>query len=127
MRKLVISLFIFATSCNAKQSGQNQNFRKDTTEKSNVSVTNTTLMPLADKKQLLGIWESQNKEPITVEITEDSIYYTEHFESHKYKLKDDSILIDYPDFLYAGKLYFDKDTLVMESEDGKSKFVRFKN
>ncbi|MFI5406732.1 MAG: hypothetical protein ACHQ1D_09500 [Nitrososphaerales archaeon] len=79
-----------------------------------------------NKKQLLGIWESENKEPLTIKISDDSIYYTEHFASYKYQLKADSIFIYYPEFIYAGKLYFHKDTLIMESEVGKSKYVKFK-
>lgn len=61
-----------------------------------------------------------------MDITTDSIYYTEHFESYKYDLKQDSIFISYPDFTFAAKVYFNKDTLVMESEDGKSKYHKFK-
>jgi hypothetical protein len=90
------------------------------------SNTQTMLEPLTDKKELVGVWRSENKEPITVEISENLIYYREHHESHKYKMKGDSIFIDYPDFVYTGKVYFENETLIMESEEGKSKYVRFK-
>jgi hypothetical protein len=90
------------------------------------SNTQTMLKPLTDKKELVGVWRSENKEPITVEISENLIYYRKHHESHKYKMKGDCIFIDYPDFVYTGKVYFENETLIMESEEGKSKYVRFK-
>jgi hypothetical protein len=129
MRNLLIVSFVFAASCNLEQSEQRQTSTSDTVKQAENATRNTviktTFKPLINKKELLGVWESENKEPLTVEINEDSIYYTEHFESHKYKLKGDSIFINYPDFVYAGKVYFDKDTLIIESEDGKAKYVKF--
>jgi len=128
MIKFVVPLFFFTASGNTNHSGQSQDSGNDTIKESNITVTVNAaiLKPFTDKKQLLGVWGSENKEPLTVVINEDSIYYTEHFESYKYKLKGDSIFINYPDFVYSGKLYFDNDTLVMESEDGKSKYVQSK-
>jgi hypothetical protein len=129
MRNLLIVSFVFAASCNLEQSEQRQTSTSDTAKQAENAARNTviktTFKPLINKKELLGVWESENKEPLTVEISEDSIFYTEHFESHKYKLKGDSIFINYPDFVYAGKVYFDKDTLIIESEDGKVKYVKF--
>jgi hypothetical protein len=129
MRKLLIVFIIFAASCNSEQSEQIQTASKDTLAQSNTTAYDTTIKtatkPLTDKNDIIGIWASEGKEPLTVEINKDSIYYTEHFESHKYKLKGDSIFINYPDFVFAAKVYFTKDTLVMESEDGKSTFVKF--
>ena len=129
MRKLLIVSFVFAASCNLKQSEQKQTSTADTAKQAKNAARKTiikaTFKPLTNLKELLGVWESENKEPLTVEISEDSIYYTEHFESHKYKLKGDSIFINYPNFVYAGIVYFDKDTLIIESEDGKAKYVKF--
>jgi hypothetical protein len=130
MRKLSFGLLIFIVGCNSEQSHQTPTSQKDTLTQSNgVAIdtsTKATIRQLTDKNEIIGIWESENKEPLTVEINKDSIYYTEHFESHKYILKGDSIFINYPDFIFAAKVYFDRDTLVMESEDGKSKYMKFK-
>src|SRR5688572_10429049 len=119
MRKLSFGLLIFIVGCSSEQSHQTPTSQKDTLTQSNVDAIDTstkaTVRQLTDKNEIIGIWESENKEPLTVEINKDSIYYTEHFESHKYILKGDSIFINYPDFIFAAKVYFDRDTLVMES------------
>ena len=79
----------------------------------------------SNQRELLGIWMRDNKELLTVKIDLDSIYYIEHFESHKYTLKKDSIFINYHDYLFAAKLYFLNDTLIMESENELIKFYKF--
>jgi len=79
----------------------------------------------SNQRELLGIWMRDNKELLTVKIDLDSIYYIEHFESHKYTLKKDSIFINYHDYLFAAKLYFLNDTLIMESENELTKFYKF--
>jgi hypothetical protein len=130
MKRLLLITSIFIAGCNTQQSEQKEKLYKDTIIPSNtVSIpitANTNLKPLTDKNEIIGIWTSENKEPLTVKISKDSIYYTEHFESHKYILRKDSIFINYPDFIYAAKVYFSNDSLIMESENGKSFFVKFK-
>lgn len=121
---------LFIVGCTSGQSDRAPASHKDTATQGNTATfdptAKTPIRPLTDKNEIIGIWESENKEPITVEINKDSIYYTEHFESHKYKLKGDSIFINYPDFVFAAKVFFDRDTLIMASEDGKSKYLKFK-
>lgn len=130
MRKLLFTVLLFIVSCTSKQPDKTLALSKDTSTQSNIPAIDTsktrTIKPLTSKNEIIGVWESENKEPLTVEINKDSIYYTEHFESHRYKLKGDSIFINYPDFVFAAKVYFDRDTLVMESGNGKSKYVKFK-
>jgi uncharacterized protein YcfL len=130
MRKLLFGLLLFIVSCNSGEPDQTTTSQQDTLTKSKPAAIDTsaktTIKQLTDQNQIIGVWESENKEPLTVEINKDSIYYTEHFESHRYKLRGDSIFINYPDFVFAAKVYFYGDTLVMESEDGKFKFVKFK-
>jgi hypothetical protein len=130
MRKLLFVLLIFTLGCNSEQADQTATSPHDMSTQSNPAAIDSsakaTLKPLIDRNEIIGVWESDNKEPLTVEINRDSIYYTEHFESHRYKLKGDSIFINYTDFVFAAKVYFKGDTLVMESEDGQSKFVKFK-
>lgn len=130
MRKLLFGLLILIVGCNSGQPDQTPNSSEDYSTQSNTAAINTSAMAgiktLTDKNEIIGVWESKNKEPLTVKINNDSIYYTEHFESHRYWLKGDSIFIKYPDFVFAAKVYFNRDTLVMESEDGKSRYVKFK-
>ncbi len=128
MRRLLFILLIFVVGCNTGQPEQVKTLYKDTIIQSNTvsnSVTsNAIIKPLKDKNEIIGMWASDNKELLTVKISEDSIYYTEHFESHKYILRKDSIFINYPDFILAAKVYFCNDTLIMESENGKSIFMK---
>src|SRR5690349_25003967 len=109
MRNFLMASFVFAASCNLEQAEQRQTSTSDTAKQARNTarnaVVNATFKPLTNKKELLGVWASEEKEPLTVKISEDSIYYTEHFESHTYKLKGDSIIINYPDFVYTGKVY----------------------
>ena len=130
MRKLFFGFLLFIVSCNSGDPDQTPTSKQDTLTQSNPAAIDIsakkTIKLLTDRKEIIGVWESENNEPMTVEINRDSIYYTENFESYGYRLKGDSIFINYPDFVFAAKVYFNGDTLVMESEDGKSKFVKFK-
>jgi hypothetical protein len=71
MRKLLIASFVFAAGCNLEQSKQRQTSTADTAKQAENSTRNTvtkaTFKPLTNKKELLGVWESENKEPLTVE------------------------------------------------------------
>lgn len=119
-------------SCNTdKSNADKQAFSTDTIGQDrapsvDLNVNMQGYKSLNNKDELIGVWATDNKEPLTVEINADSIYYTEHFESHKYRVKEDSIFISYPDFIFSAKVYFHYDTLVMESENGKSKYYKFK-
>lgn len=130
MRKLSFGLFLFIVSCNSGEPDQTPTSQQETLPQSKLASIDTSaktvIKQLTDQDEIIGFWESENNEPLTVEINRDSIYYTEHFESYKYKLKGDSIFINYPDLVFAAKVYFYGDTLVMESEDGKSKYMKFK-
>jgi hypothetical protein len=130
MKFFLFGLLLFIVGCTSEQSDQTPALDKNMPTRSSTATVGTSVIknirPLTDKNEITGIWKSENKEPLIVEINKDSIYYPEHFESYKYKLKGDSIFINYPDFMFAAKAYFDRDTLVMESGDGKSKYVKFK-
>ena len=128
----LLFLLLSAVSCGngAGQSGQTKNSNKDRLTEKKASDLDShgqaIIKPLTNSKEIRGIWKIENKKFLTVKINKDSIYYLEHFESYKYKLKGDSILISYPDFLVAAKVYFQGDTMFFESEEGKSSYVRFK-
>ena len=133
MKKFPFVIILFLASCDTGQPSTDQGAMPIDTARQNLSTTdpligtNSAYKPIKNKKDLFGIWASDNKEPLIVEIKKDSIYYTEHFESHTYSLKGDSIFISYPDFMFAAKIFFNKDTLIMESENGQSKYYRFKD
>ncbi|WP_153797644.1 hypothetical protein [Foetidibacter luteolus] len=131
MRLFLSLTLIVAISCNTGEPDNSYSMLKDTLKHPLLDTLQhrekIIHKPLTDYKELYGFWESRNKEPLTIEINADSIYYVEHFESHRYSLKGDSIVIDYPGFIYTGKVYFENDALIIESEDGKSKYNRLKN
>lgn len=77
--------------------------------------------------KILGVWTDGNTENATFEIGEDSILYVERLTSYKHSLTGDSLKIMYPDYVYAGRISFKDDTLVMDSNEGTSKFRKFKN
>ena len=118
-------------NCNSEDRGIRNSLVEDTQvqakapKQAEIYQTRPLYKKFSNQRELVGIWRSDNKEELTVKIDLDSIYYTEHFESHKYTLKKDSIFINYYDCLFAAKLYFLNDTLVMESENGLSKFYKF--
>lgn len=83
-------------------------------------------IPTSNKDRLLGIWTDGNTENATFDIQRDSIFYVDQLSAYKYTIKDDSITISYPDWVFSGKVRFSKDTLVISSEDGQTKYWKFK-
>ena len=90
------------------------------------SAARTARRALKDKNEMMGWWQRADKELLTVHIKERSINYPDHRESHKYKLKGDSIFIHYLDFILAARVYVHRDTLIMISEGGESKYVKLR-
>lgn len=131
MRKLIIlSLLCYVGCTNDKTGAGKQGFLTDTLIRNGTPrvVTDQDIRgykPLDNKNELIGVWASDNKEPLTIDIKADSIYYTEHFESYKYRVKNDSIFISYPDYEFSARVYFRWDTMIMESAYGQSKYYRF--
>ena len=119
---LFIIAGLFLASCNLSSEDKlKDSLVKETKDKSIFS----DLQQLRNK--LIGMWTDGSTENATFDIRKDSIFYVEHFETYKYKLTTDSIYIHYPDFIYSGKIAFKGDTLILSSEDGESKFWRFKD
>ena len=118
-------------NCNSEDRGIRNSLVEDTQvqakapKQAEIYQTRSLYKKFSNQHELLGIWMRDNKELLTVKIDLDSIYYIEHFESHKYTLKKDSIFINYHDYLFAAKLYFLNDTLIMESENELTKFYKF--
>lgn len=127
MRVLAIVVFLFFTSCTSPERETVAKAEQSNNEISTNSTDlkqNQILTPLSSAKEILGIWIAKNKEELIVKIDKDSIYYPEHSESHKYSLKGDSIFISYPDLILRERIGFLKDTMVFNSADGQSRFVR---
>jgi len=126
MKKYLILLFVvsFYSCSTPKEKGNSKDTLKSTEKIETLKNVNESNI---DNKKITGIWTDGNSENATFDIRKDSIYYVEQFKSYKYSLTNDSIKIHYPDFTYSAKIYFLKDTLVMDSkEDGIAKFWKFK-
>ena len=79
-----------------------------------------------NKDRLLGIWTDGSTENATFNIQRDSIFYVDQLIAYKYNVKEDTITINYADWAFKGKASFIKDTLVIASEDGQTKYWKFK-
>lgn len=131
MKNLLI-LLLFAACCwTACDSGKDKNEVTDSTavvllpDSSVTEKTGVDNISPASKEKILGPWTGGEYGNATFDIRQDSMYNVEHLESYKYTLSNDSIKVYYPDFLYSAKIYFIKDTLVMQSEDGVAKYWKF--
>jgi len=126
-----LPFFLLIACTTPDNSKETTSILKDSTRQDSPRTGNFQAMPqftnLTNNKEIIGIWLDEGKEPLTVKIEKDSIYYIEHFESYKYRIDKDSIYINYPDFAYSGRIGFRNDTLVMISSDGEAKYIREKN
>jgi hypothetical protein len=83
---------------------------------------------VGSSRQITGVWTALDGEDnLTVTISKDSVFYTEHAESHRFELKRDSIFIYYPDYTLTGRPLLLKDTFAIIAEDHVSKFLPVKN
>jgi WD40 repeat protein len=78
-----------------------------------------------NRNSVLGTWTDGSTENATFDMQRDSIFYVDQFTAYKYNLEGNSITINYPDSVFSGKVSFIKDTLVITSEDGTTKFWKF--
>jgi hypothetical protein len=79
-----------------------------------------------NKDRFLGAWTDGSTENATFDIQRDSIFYVDQITAYKYNFEGDSITINYPDWVFCGKVSFIKDTLVITAEDGTTKYWEFK-
>ena len=110
------------------QNGQTNNNQNDT-----ISLKqNNSLILLKEKSsdslsaKILGVWTDGSTENATFDIGKDTIFYVDQLEGYKYFINKDSIRINYSDWTYTGKIRIEQDTLILSSEDGISKYWKFK-
>ena len=48
------------------------------------------------------------------------------FANYKYSLIGNTITINYPDYVYKGKVSFNNDTLILRNEENEVKYWKFK-
>jgi hypothetical protein len=114
----IVTLF----SCNdTKRNAKitNQHIEIKSTEKS--TEENNPL-----RKKILGIWTSKGAINADFKIDEKTFYYVDDFANYKYSLIGNTITINYPDYVYKGKVSFNNDTLILRNEENEVKYWKFK-
>ena len=72
------------------------------------------------RKKIIGLWGGQNEERPVLNIGLDSIYYFQEKKAYKYKLYEDSLVIQFPDhFTSLRDINVIADTLVFRIDVGK--------
>ncbi|QNP53509.1 hypothetical protein [Hymenobacter qilianensis] len=77
--------------------------------------------------KILGAWTNNSSENAIFDIRKDSIYYVDDLISYKYSMNRDSIKIDYLDWAFVGAVSFARDSLIISSKDGVTKYWKFVN
>ncbi|HZH95694.1 MAG TPA: hypothetical protein VEY06_07405 [Flavisolibacter sp.] len=131
IKHLCSALIILLSACNFEQNTdtiKDSTITKDTLtqiEKAPIQVDDNAKQ--TNQSDLSGVWTDGSSENATLDIRKDSIYYVDQSASYKYSLSNDSIKILYPDWTFTGAVIFNKDTLVIASEDGTTKYWKFKD
>lgn len=123
-------LVILFAACNfvQKDTIQDNTRTKDTTKEIKQTVSKVANnAKQSNYSKLLGIWTDGNSENAVFDIRKDSIYYVDQFATYRYSLTGDTITIFYPDWTFTGAISFSKDTLIIASEDGVTKYWKFVN
>lgn len=129
--QISILIFLLLLGCQQKEAVSKS--------KSEEKITNTTSEAVETKQKefdrnskitqnmIMGIWTNGSTENATFEIKSKSIYYVDDFQDYSYKLKNDTIEIKYPDYIYRAKILLKNDTLIMNSKEySQAKYWRFK-
>jgi hypothetical protein len=131
IKHLCSALIILLSACNFEQNTdtiKDSTITKDTLtqiEKAPIQVDDNAKQ--TNQSDLSGVWTDGSSENAILDIRKDSIYYVDQSASYKYSLSNDSIKILYPDWTFTGAVIFNKDTLVIASEDGTTKYWKFKD
>jgi predicted small secreted protein len=76
---------------------------------------------------ILGVWTNDSIENSTFDLRKDSIFYVDLFATYKYSIIGDSIKIYYRNWTFTGMIHCANDTLTIASNDGATKYWKFKN
>lgn len=131
LRTLSVLFILIMTACNT---GQNTTTVLDSLPVTDTTKDITNKINRQDDKatqnaslNILGIWTDGSSENASFDIRKDSIYYVDQFATYKYSIAGDSIKIYYPGWTFTGAISLSKDTLIIASEDGMTKYWRFKD
>lgn len=111
---IILGIFILL-SCNKIKSVDRNN-----TIMNNKNIENSL------RRNIIGIWTSEGSINANFKIDEKTFYYVDDFADYKYSLDGNIITINYPDYVYKGKVFFKGDTLILSTKEREDKYWRFK-
>jgi len=118
----VISFFsVCLFSCSNNNEKTNKITERDSIPEMDSVVTEDKPSPW------IGTWTDGNSENATFQIHPDSIYYVDHLDSYKYEMKNDSIKIYYPEYIYSAFVYFRGDTMIFKDTEDENIYYPFRN
>lgn len=116
---LIIILFLF-TACKQEMANVEIEVKKNVDHQELIATGNKIT-----RNDITGIWTNGASENVNFEITPKTFHYVDDFKEYKYTLRNDSITINYPDYIYRAKVILENDTLNMISKDSKEIYWRF--
>lgn len=127
MREQLLILIVILTffSCNdTKRNTKRINQHIEKVEIKSPEKSSEEGNPL--RKKILGIWTSKGAINADFKIDEKTFYYVDDFANYKYSLTGNRITINYPDYVYKGKVSFINDTLILSNKESEVKYWKFK-
>lgn len=128
--QITLLIFLILLSCKQKNETEIRSLEIEKTEKISETIKPDKLQRSnceTTKNRIIGIWTNGSTENATFEIKSKTIYYVDDFKDYDYKLKNDTIEIAYPDYVYRAKIEFRNDTLIMNSKEySPAKYWKFK-
>jgi hypothetical protein len=128
--KIQILIFLLLIGCKKEETISNIKSEINNKVSESVEINQKEFKKNSEITQnmILGIWTNGSTENATFEIKSKSIYYVDDFQDYSYKLKNDTIEIRYPDYIYRAEILFKNDTLIMNSKEySQAKYWRFKD
>lgn len=129
--KIYFLLMIALVAAGCGRSSKNIVYEKDTLKLKQdflpgVASGPSPAIPLRERIQ--GVWTDGSDVNASFLVKGDTIVFIEQA-PRRYEIKEDSIKIFYADSTHSAKLFFKKDTLVMNDggEEGEIKYWRFKD
>ena len=116
---LVIVILFF---CNC---GQEKATEEKMEAKDNNQQDPALPQPPVHLNQLNGVWTDGSTENSTFTISNKQIQYTDQLQSIPFSFFHDSIQIEFASLPYKAHFILSNDTLILNDENGETKFFRF--
>ncbi|WP_291274396.1 hypothetical protein [Flavobacterium sp.] len=128
--KLLFLILYFLLSCKKERVTEKQGLENVILKKATETIEVNKMIKNDSKisnHMILGVWTNGSTENATFEIKSNTIYYVDDFKDYNYSLQNDTIEINYPDYVYRAKVLLKNDTLIMNSKEyNQAKYWKFK-